>query len=145
MKCEHCGKEFVPVDIEFDGHYLKAWICDCKSEYEISDDDRNKIWDKQREKLGFDERDTWCLHSRISSYVLPRLKLFKQLNNGRPSSFDTFEEWDEALDKMIKSFEISASIFESRLPYEELYTEEGQKMYKEGMELFKEYFLDLWW
>ena len=34
MKCEHCGGELIPIDIDIDGYYIKAWICNCNSDYD---------------------------------------------------------------------------------------------------------------
>lgn len=148
MKCVHCKSELVPIDINIDGDYIKVWMCNCKSDYDMSDssDKRKNDLAKQREKYGFDERETWSLQTQISHYILPRLKLFKRMCVGRPANVATVEEWNDILDKIIKSFEISSLIFETDVePQYNINTEEGYKSYEEGMELFKEYFLDLWY
>ena len=147
MKCDHCKSELVPIDIIVDNHYVKAWTCNCVSEYEIPDliDERAEEWAKQREELGFDEREIWSLQTRISNFILPRLKLYREMSVGHPGRVATTEEWHNILDKMIKSFEISSLIFEHRTdPNYNINYNEGYNLYKEGMELFKEYFLDLW-
>ena len=148
MKCEHCGGELIPIDIDIDGYYIKVWICNCNSDYDTLNltDNRVTEWAKQRDELGFDEREIWSLQTRISNYILPRLKLYRDISVGRPGNVPTIEEWHDILDKMIKAFEISSLIFEHRSdPYYNINTEEGYNIYKEGMELFKEYFLDLWY
>ncbi len=148
MKCEHCGSELVPIDIDIDGYYIKVWICNCNSDYDILNltDDRVTEWVKQHDELGFDEREIWSLQTRISNYILPRLKLYREISVGRPGNVPTIEKWHNILDKMIKAFEISSLIFEHRSdPNYNINCEEGYNIYKEGMELFKEYFLDLWY
>lgn len=138
----------MPIDIDVDGNYVKVWVCDCSSNYDVSDssDSRKTELARQREEYGFDERELWSLQTRISNYVLPRLKLFRKLCAGRPANVATVEEWHAILDKMIKSFEISSLIFETDVdPQYSINTEEGYSSYEEGMELFKEYYLDLWY
>jgi len=146
MKCEYCGEIMVPVNIDMgNGHYVKFWMCGCQSGYEMPDDERNKIWTEERKEHGFDSRETWSLHTVISDFILPRLIMFKRCKLGYPSEL-TKEEWDTILDKMIKAFAISSLIYEPNVADEyNIYTEEGFKNFEEGMELFKEYFLDLWW
>ena len=65
-----------------------------------------KKWLKEQ-GLYVNPKETWNLDYTIAKFVLPRLKLFKKLNNGYPGreGMETEEEWDEALDKMIWSFE----------------------------------------
>ena len=69
-------------------------------------DRKRKKWLKKHGKY-VDKKDTWSLDHTIAEFILPRLKLFKKLNNGYPGrgDMDTSEKWDEALDKMILSFE----------------------------------------
>ena len=67
---------------------------------------QRKKWLKRR-GLYISPRDTWNLDTTIAEFILPRLKLFKKLNNGYPGKeeMDTPEKWDEALDKMILAFQ----------------------------------------
>ena len=67
---------------------------------------QRKKWLKQH-NLYVNPRDTWTLDTTIAEFVLPRLKLFKKVNNGYPGidEMDTPEKWDEALDKMIIAFQ----------------------------------------
>lgn len=145
MKCKHCGKELVPINMEIDGHYALFWFCDCQSQYDIPDKKRNKKWKKEREEFGVDERETWSLNTRISEYILPRLKFYKKFSKGYPDGVSV-EEWDIILDKMIQAFKIVALMYETDLDDEDnIHTEIGRKKYEEGMDLFRKYFLDLWW
>ena len=44
------------------------------------DDYRHPKFKEQRKERGFDDTETWCLDSTITSFVLPRLERFKELN-----------------------------------------------------------------
>ncbi|MFQ7494807.1 hypothetical protein [Faecalibacillus intestinalis] len=72
-----------------------------------------KKWLK-KQGLYVNPKETWSLDCNIAKYILPRLKLFKKLNNGYPGreGMETEEKWDEALDKMIWSFEQIANDYE---------------------------------
>ena len=89
---------------------------------------------KQRLERGFDDTETWNLDMTISAFIVPRLKRFKEVNDGCPPEL-TEEQWDEAIDKMIKFFEFNTddSNFLENNPYQE------------GFDLFHKYFFYLWW
>lgn len=100
-------------------------------------DKRIRKLKKQYKKRGFDDSETWSLDLTIAQFILPRLKRYKEITIGCPASV-SFEEWDEILDKMIKSFEII--IKEEGWP-----NKEQEKIQEEGLDLFRKYFLGLWW
>lgn len=109
------------------------------------DDKREKLFAKQRMERGFDDSETWSLRDTIGNFTLPRLKRFREIT---PTHSDTPEypgelsrtEWLEILDKMIIAFELLV-----RDKGSFILNEEEEKQYKEGMDLFHEYFLGLWW
>ena len=76
-----------------------------------------KKWLKEQ-GLYVNPKETWNLDYTIAKFVLPRLKLFKKLNNGYPGieGMETEEKWDEALYKMIWSFEQVANDYEICMP-----------------------------
>ena len=100
------------------------------------DDKREERFLKQRLERGFDESETWCLYSTISKFILPRLKAFKDSTIAYPPEL-TVEEWNTILDKMIRSFEISSD--------SDFMTEDQSDEFREGFNLFNEYFFALWW
>lgn len=104
---------------------------------------------KQLKERGFSDTETWSLYSVLSEFILPRLKRFKEVTNGFPSTGDmTMEKWYEILDKMIFSFEWALFEDEDADAYGKLSEEEIKEnwgKYAEGMKLFAEYFRDLWW
>lgn len=108
--------------------------------HEVNQDDpRQEEWKKQREEKGFDDTETWSLDTTIVDFILPRLKRFKELNNGYPPNL-TSESWDEILDEMILAFEeyskkhnVSSSL------------KMNDEIVDKGFNLFIKYFHDLWW
>jgi hypothetical protein len=101
-----------------------------------TDDKREERFLKQRLERGFDESETWSLYTTISKFILPRLKCFKESTIAHPPELSP-EEWNSILEKMIKSFEISANA--------DFMTEEQSDEFREGFNLFNEYFFALWW
>ena len=97
-------------------------------------DDRWDEFKEQRLERGFDNSETWSLDRTISRFIEPRLRVFKELHIGYPSSM-TEEEWNEILDKMLRAFEL--------INKDDTY-EHGEEV-KEGLDLFREYFFSLWW
>lgn len=93
----------------------------------------------QRLTRGWDDTETWNLDARLSEHIVPRLKRFKEINPCYPPDI-TSREWDQIIDKMIFSFEWTATEVIDR-------AEDGETMAKvhEGVELFGKYFLHLWW
>lgn len=109
----------------------------------------------QRFKYGFPYSDTWNLDEKIIEFVLPRLKRFRdeveqEVNIGLPHKYGskrfdkclTTEEWLSILDKMIAAFEIASY---DKWNFDEGKVEENIKKYKEGMKLFAQYMMSLWW
>ena len=110
-------------------------------------DKRYKKYAKQLKEDGFCNCETWGLSSVIAEFVLPRLKRYKEVTNGYPSNL-TEEKWNEILDKMIFAFEWHMIEQDNPEEYSKLSPEKitlNWKRYEEGMKLFAEYFLDLWW
>jgi len=110
-------------------------------------DKRYKKHVKQLKENGFSDAETWCLFAGISEFILPRLKRFKEINNGYPGDL-TEAKWDKILDNMIFAFEWAVMDGEMTDEYMDLSDkkkEDGWKKYEEGMKLFGEYFMGLWW
>jgi len=95
---------------------------------------RHIKWFYQRRKYGFDDRDLWDLRTTIADFLSPRLEAFKKGRHSFPYD-STDEKWGEILDKMINSMDI--------IRKDELTTENYSEL-KEGLDFFREYFLDLW-
>lgn len=122
---------------------------------------------KQRIERGFDDTELWNLDRTIASFVLPRLKAFKETSHTLPISLKS-QEWNEVLDEMIWGFnyivnndEITDAIAEkygmnniSPDKYLNLPQENKNAWYKEiaehekrrdnAMKLFGEWLRNLW-
>ena len=109
--------------------------------YFYKPDERSTLWYKQRKQHGWDERVTWNLCDDISTYLLPRLKLFRKYHGSYPGIFDTPEQWNNILDEIILGVEYSTKdLFDYQ---EEMRPFIEKKMKRAGLLLFKYYF-DLW-
>lgn len=104
----------------------------------------------QRRRGGFDDSDTYSLDHTVAKFILPRLKRFKEVNNGFPAREEasTFEDWDQIIDKMIFAFEVYARgawnkdeiADELNISLSEL-----ESRCQEGLILFGKWYRDLWW
>ena len=110
------------------------------------DDKRIKKYAKQRKQRGFDDTETWSLDQTVAKFVLPRLKRFKEVNNGFPALLKS-DEWDAILDKMIDGFECVLKRECWALEYTEDQKEwkKVDKRARDGLRLFAKHFRELWW
>lgn len=106
------------------------------------DDKRQETFKQQRLERGFDDTETWNLDYTIASFILPRLKRFKQVVNCYPDDI-TFEEWQNVLDKMIYAFELRVKEDDESWTLEE--EKANYKKIREGLNLFTKYYFSLWW
>ena len=130
---------------------------------------QRKKWLKQR-GLYVNPKETWSLDITFAKYIIPRLKKFKELNNGYPGieEVNTPEKWDEALDKMIQAFEYVIDwdeywLDDPRYDYTDIMFGDDKELYEsivenkrmedihrltainEGLQLFAKYYMSLWW
>lgn len=82
-----------------------------------------------------EREELYSLDFTIAEFILPRLRNFKEVNNGYPGEMSGIEEWETAIDKMILGFEVSRNCF--------LEKEEIEKR-DEGLLLFAKWFDYLW-
>lgn len=104
----------------------------------------------QRLTRGWDDSVTWSLDDHLAKLILPRLKRFKELNKhaypgkfpgiDRPDAVESFEEWQEVLNKMIFAFEWHADDDRKYGKFDEA---EYEKV-KEGLQLFATFYGALW-
>lgn len=90
---------------------------------------------KQIKERGFDDSECWNLDMTIAQFVLPRLKRLKEITHGYPGNLESEKEWDKILDKMIRAFELTV---EDKLDSDNILE------YEIGMNLFAQYFRNLW-
>lgn len=105
-------------------------------------DEREPEWKAQRLTRGFDDTEMWSLDCTIAAFIAPRLKVFKEQAariGDHPVSI-TSEKWQEILSQMIEGFELYPDHF--NWPSEDS-NENWKKVYK-ALELFKNWFMNLW-
>lgn len=130
---------------------------------------QRKKWLKKH-GLYVNPKETWSLDITFAKYIIPRLKKFKELENGYPGrgEMDTPEKWDEALDKMIQAFEYVIDwdkywLDDPRYDYTDIMFGKNKEFYEkikenkrsedirrlaainEGLQLFAKYYMSLWW
>lgn len=120
-----------------------------------------RIRKKQLKKCGqwVNNSELWDLDITICDWIIPRLKQFKKINMAYPGTapYDTFEKWQDAIDQMIKSFELlkydPVDLDENLKPRDDV--EFDVKKYKKiydkwktetdkGLKIFTENFTHLW-
>lgn len=77
--------------------------------------------------------ELYSLDYTTVSFMLPRLKLFKEKTTSYPHGM-SYEEWLEIIQKIIDGWEVCVKVEECNLPE-----------VKEADELFFKYFHELWW
>jgi len=115
--------------------------------YISKDDDRYIFFAKQLKDTGICEPETWGLSRVIVEFTLPRLKLFRKINPARPMGMSK-EKWNKILDKMIFAFEfviMEDDLTEEYTKLDDKGREDYWKRYHEGIRLFADYFMALWW
>ncbi len=111
------------------------------------DDDRLDLLTEQRYSQGFDASETWDLFTTIAKFILPRLIWLRNHNHGYPSQL-TYKKWVKIQNKMIWSFEqiaidnMDIERPDTMLDYEA--TEKHTKKIQKGLDLFSQYFMNLW-
>ena len=86
--------------------YNKEFLNSKKGKKEVKKQKkRNKKYQKELKEKGLDKTECWNLDRTIACFVVPRLKLFKELGNSYPPELDNMSEWHLLIDKMIYSFE----------------------------------------
>jgi len=102
---------------------------------------------KQLKTQGFSDTELWCLNMCIAKFILPRLKRFKTVTIGYPATLSE-KKWQIVLDKMIFSFEwvvTETTMTEEYMKLSDKKKKLNWKKYDEGIKLFSQYFLSLWW
>ena len=95
---------------------------------------RNKKNDDSDDyKYGYPISEVWGTYHYLAREIAPRLKAFKALKkHGWPDDFESLEEWNKAIQKMIDAFELVKD-------YSPSYDED----FDQGVKLFCKYFRDL--
>lgn len=105
----------------------------------------NKRFRKKKGLSKIQNSECWNLNSTIINFVLPRLRKFKEINiNSYPEKCGSIENWHKIIDKIVWSFQFAKDVAESNYSNEYRANDGNWNKYNEGMDLFKDYSLDLW-
>ena len=105
----------------------------------------NKRLKKKKGLSKIQDNECWDLDLTIIKFILQRLKKFKEINiNSYPNKCGSIENWHKIIDKIIWSFQFALDVAEFNYSNEYRLSENNWSKYDEGMDLFKEYLLDLW-
>ena len=85
--------------------------------------------------------DTWALDYTLALIIIPALEQLRDGSQSYPDEFEDFDEWTEAIDKMINAFENTIKDDNSEIGF---WTDERWKETKEGFALFGKHYSDLW-
>ncbi len=126
---------YKPLEEMLDAPTTKTWVFQKHTKLYLFKR-RLKHWWQKRTR-GWSDEDTWGLDHVIAKFVLPRLKRFKELNNGFPEGFNE-KTWNIAIDEMIYALEVCSrdDYFGDDIEWERV---------ELGLRLFGKHFRDLWW
>ena len=94
------------------------------------------IINSQRIARGFDDSELWNLGDTILESAIPRLERFIENGPvGRPSNFDTYDEYMDFLKNMLTTLRLC-----QKLQDWAVLTEDEQKVYDESMKRISELF-----
>ena len=92
---------------------------------------------------GYPISEVWGTYHYLAREIAPRLKAFKALKkHGWPDDFESQEDWNNAIQKMIDAIQKMIDAFELVKDYSPSYDEDIQIM-NEGVKLFCKYYRDL--
>lgn len=101
------------------------------------DDKRTKYYLDQIKQRGWDDTELWSLYTTIAKFTLPRLRRFKEITVGCPTSIPDIEQWKFILECMIKAFEFLSEEKDAN-------TDKDYLDIEIGLNYFRQYFTALW-
>lgn len=105
------------------------------------DEASSEKYRKQQLERGFGDDETFSIDYALSTFILPRLRRYRELMDGFPAGM-TWEEWQKIVDEIIWFFEQYETDFDCPEGME-------QKEYSDRVDgaqlLFGQYLRSLWW
>lgn len=102
-----------------------------------ANDNREEEFKKQRMERGFDDSETWSLRDTFANFMLPRLKRFKEIYTERV--LDDRNLMGQ-VDQIILAFEL---VVRDQGAF--ILTDDEYDQFDDGMRIFSNIFLKLWW
>jgi hypothetical protein len=102
--------------------------------------------DMKLNKYGFKDKEIWNFDETIVEFLLPRMKRFREVNNGYPVKL-SWDEWNNILDKIINNLEFYKKDFNDLADVKEIIKKENEQTeaLREALKLIAEYIEWLWW
>jgi hypothetical protein len=110
---------------------------------------RKLYWFLQRGWRGYADCDTWDFDNYLSTIIPQALRQLKKYQTGLPtwrkgkSEKQAKKEWIEIQNKIIEAFELGNKYINANIP-PNIWKEKYETQYKEGMNLFRDWFFALW-
>lgn len=102
-------------------------------------DKREDEFSETRRRTGVSPDETWSLDISIARFLVPRLRMFKELTCGYPACLKGgLDEWRRIIGKMERAFKLIAQD-------KTTYSESEHNAIEKGLDLFRMYFHSLWW
>lgn len=92
----------------------------------------------------YDDRDAWDIGYsvlKLMEYNIPKMR--KSKNFGRPSCFETIEDWEEILDTIYLGVQSAIKVYDGEFNSNKEYKDLDNKAY-EGLKLFAHFYYNLW-
>jgi hypothetical protein len=99
-------------------------------------DKREEMFQKQRIERGFDDSETWSLRDTIANFIIPRLERYNEI---------TKEVLDGPEHIQNCAFILNAFKLITRNEGECIFSDYEKNTVKNGLKLFSEIFMELWW
>ena len=98
------------------------------------DKEAQKNWSHKND---YPIEDVWNTDNTLAQLIVPRLQAFKALDkHGGPGDFNSMEEWNKTIQKMIDAFELMKYVHEL--------DDEDNRIVEQGLDLFHKYYRSLW-
>jgi len=105
------------------------------------DDDREKIYKKQRKERGFDDSELWSLDCTIANFIIPRLEKFYEISD--EVSIKCYPPQKRFL-KQIDCILVAMKLI-TRDNGARNFTDDEQERVQKGLKTLSKIFLGLWW
>jgi len=93
---------------------------------------------EERRRTGVSPDECWSLDYSLACFMVPRLEVFIRGARSFPCRMGSLGKWKAALRKMLYAFR--------KMRSQDVPWKEGQDArFDEGLRLFREYMLSLWW
>ena len=91
-----------------------------------------------QKETGVSPDECWNIDKTFACFMVPRLKMFRDMTCGYPGALSSMEEWHGILDRVIDGLELMS---EDRC----VYTDGERSRIDDALDLFGEWIQGMWW